>query len=77
MHVLVAIFILPLLIVIASIFGYVWFKQWTLVPLLTFILFTILTFTLFNDNFFVWALLYTILSLITSAILCHVRTLST
>ena len=76
MHVLVAVFILPLLIVIASIFGYVWSKQWTLVPLLTFILFTILTFTLFNDNFFIWALLYTILSLITSAILCHVRTLS-
>ena len=77
MHVLVTVFILPLLIVIASIFGYVWFKQWTLVPLLTFILFTILTFTLFNDNFFVWALLYTILSLITSLILCHIRTLST
>ena len=76
MHVLVTVFILPLLIVIASIFGYVWFKQWTLVPLLTFILFTILTFTLFNDDFFVWAMLYTILSLITSLILCHVRTLS-
>ena len=76
MHVLVAIFILPLLIVIASVFGYAWFKQWTLVPLLTFMLFTILTFTLFNDNFFIWALLYTILSLITSLILCHVRTLS-
>ena len=77
MHVLVAIFILPLLIVIASIFGYVWFKQWTLVPLLTFILFTILTFTLFNDNFFVWAIIYTIISLITSLIMCKVRTLST
>ena len=77
MHVLVAVFILPLLIVIASIFGYVWFKQWTLVPLLTFILFTILTFTLFNDNFFVWAIIYTIISLITSLIMCKVRTLST
>ena len=76
MHVLVAVFILPLLIVIASIFGYVWFKQWTLVPLLTFIVFTILTFTVFNDNFFIWALLYTILSLITSLIMCKVRALS-
>ncbi len=56
MNVLVVMFILPLLIVIASIFGYVWLKQWTIVPLLTFILFTILTFTLFNDNFFVWAI---------------------
>ena len=76
MHVLVAVFILPLLIVIVSIFGYVWFKQWSVVPLLTFIVFTMLTFTLFNDDFFVWTLLYTILSLITSIILCHVRTLS-
>ena len=76
MHVLVAVFILPLLIVIVSIFGYAWFKQWTVMPLLTFIVFTILTFTLFNDDFFVWTLLYTILSLTTSIILCHVRTLS-
>jgi len=76
MNVLVVMFILPLLIVIASIFGYVWFKQWTLVPLLTFIVFTILTFTVFNDNFFIWALLYTILSLITSLIMCKVRALS-
>ncbi len=56
MNVLVVMFILPLLIVIASILGYVWLKQWTIMPLLTFIFFTILTFTLFNDDFFVWAI---------------------
>ena len=76
MNVLVAVFILPLLIVITSILGYVWLKQWTIVPLLTFILFTILTFTLFNDSFFIWAIIYTIISLITSLIMCSVRTLS-
>ena len=76
MNVLVVMFILPLLIVIASIFGYVWLKQWTIVPLLTFILFTILTFTLFNDDFFVWAIIYTVISLITSLIMCKVRELS-
>ena len=77
MNVLVVMFILPLLIIIVSILGYVWLKQWTIVPLLTFILFTILTFTLFNDDFFVWAILYTALSLITSLIMCKVRELST
>ena len=76
MHVLIAVFILPLLIVTASIFGYVWLKQWTIVPLLIFILFTILTFTLFNDDFFVWAIIYTVISLITSLIMCKVRALS-
>ena len=76
MHVLVTVFILPVLIVIASILGYIWLKQWTIVPLLTFILFTILTFTLFNDDFFIWAIIYTIISLITSLIMCKVRTLS-
>ena len=76
MNVLVVMFILPLLIIIASILGYVWLKQWTIVPLLTFILFTTLTFTLFNDDFFVWAIIYTIISLITSLIMCKVRTLS-
>ena len=76
MNVLVVMFILPLLIIIVSILGYVWLKQWTIVPLLTFILFTILTFTLFNDSFFVWAIIYTIISLITSLIMCKVRALS-
>ena len=76
MNVLVVMFILPLLIIIASILGYVWLKQWTIVPLLTFILFTTLTFTLFNDSFFVWAIIYTVISLITSLIMCKVRTLS-
>lgn len=76
MNVLVVMFILPLLIIIVSILGYVWLKQWTIVPLLTFILFTTLTFTLFNDSFFVWAIIYTIISLITSLIMCSVRTLS-
>ena len=76
MIVLVVMFILPLLIIIASILGYVWLKQWAIVPLLTFILFTTLTFTLFNDDFFVWAIIYTIISLITSLIMCKVRTLS-
>ena len=76
MNVLVVMFILPLLIIIASILGYVWLKQWTIVPLLTFILFTTLTFTLFNDSFFVWAIIYTVISLITSLIMCKVRTFS-
>lgn len=76
MHVLVTLFILPLLIIIASILGYVWFKQWAIVPLLTFIVFTILTFSLFNDSFFVWAIIYTALSLIISLIICQIRNLS-
>ena len=75
MHVLVVMFVLPFIILIASIFGYVWLKQWTIVPLLTFILFTTLTFTLFNENFFVWAIIYTVISLVTSLIMCKIRTI--
>ena len=75
MHVLIALFILPLLIIIASTLGYVWLKQWTIVPLLMFILFTALTFTIFNENFFVWGILYTALSLIISLIMCQIRKL--
>lgn len=76
MHVLVVMFVLPFIILIASILGYIWLKQWTIMPLLTFILFTILTFMLFNESFFVWAILYTAISLVTSLIICKIRTLS-
>ena len=76
MHVLIALFILPLLIIIASILGYVWLKQWTIVPLFMFLLFTVLTFTIFNENFFVWGIIYTTLSLIISLIMCQIRQLS-
>ena len=76
MHVLVTLFILPLLIIIASILGYVWLKQWTIVPLFMFLLFTVLTFTIFNENFFVWGIIYTALSLIISLIMCQIRQLS-
>ncbi len=58
--------ICPVIIVTASIAGNFLFNKWFIVPLLTFIVFTILTFTIFNASFFFWAAVFTILSMIVS-----------
>ncbi|MEW4307760.1 YbeF family protein [Rossellomorea marisflavi] len=59
----------PIIVLVASIIGYLVVKKWFILPLLTFIVFTILTFTVFNESFFFWVVVYTILSLIISFIM--------
>ena len=59
----------PSIVLVASIIGYLVVKKWFILPLLTFIVFTILTFTVFNESFFFWVVVYTILSLIISFIM--------
>ncbi|MEW4327751.1 DUF2651 family protein [Rossellomorea marisflavi] len=59
----------PIIVLVASIIGYLVVKKWFILPLLTFIVFTILTFTVFNESFFFWVVFYTILSLIISFIM--------
>ena len=69
MEFLFALFICPIIVFTASIIGYQITKKWFIVPAITFILFTVLTFTVFNKTFFFWVLVYTILSIIVSLIM--------
>jgi hypothetical protein len=64
---------LPAIVLIASIIGYFLVKKWFIMPLLTFAVFTILTFTVFNESFFIWVVVYTILSVIVSLIMKFIK----
>ncbi|KGR84944.1 DUF2651 family protein [Lysinibacillus odysseyi] len=66
MEFLFVLIICPLVVVLASITGSFLFTQWFIVPILTFIVFTILTYTVFNETFFFWAVIFTVLSIIVS-----------
>ncbi|WP_010098878.1 DUF2651 family protein [Ornithinibacillus scapharcae] len=59
---------LPTIVVLSSIVGIFLFKKWFVMPLLTFVVFIILTFTVFNESFFIWVVVYTVLSAIVSLI---------
>ncbi len=69
MEFLFVLIICPLVVVLVSITGSFLFKQWFIVPILTFIVFTILTYTVFNETFFFWAVIFTILSIIVSLLI--------
>lgn len=58
--------ICPITVVIASTGGYSLAKRWFVMPIITFIVFTILTFAVFNESFFFWVIIYTVLSIIVS-----------
>lgn len=68
MEFLFILFICPILVVTASIIGSYVFKKWFVAPIITFIVFTILTFAVFNETFFFWVVVYTTLSIIISLI---------
>ncbi|MFD3449532.1 DUF2651 family protein [Microbacteriaceae bacterium 4G12] len=63
----------PLIIVVASITGTILLKNFYMMPVLVFLVFLVLTFTVFNSTFFVWVLMYTGLSLLVSIITWAVR----
>ncbi|MBP0726628.1 DUF2651 family protein [Bacillus sp. RG28] len=69
MEFLLVLFICPIIVLVASIIGFLVVRRWFVMPLLTFVVFTILTFTVFNDTFFIWVVVYTILSVIVSLIM--------
>ena len=48
-------------------------KKWFVMPIVTFIVFTILTVTIFNETFFIWAIIYSLLSLIVSLTMKYKR----
>ncbi|MGX6443894.1 DUF2651 family protein [Neobacillus sp. K501] len=62
-------FLCPLLVLIASVIGYIIFRKWYFIPLVTLITFTILMFTYFNESFFIWVIIYTVISCIVSLIM--------
>lgn len=66
MEFILVLLICPIAVIIASMIGYSLVKKWFVTPIVTFIVFTILTFTLFNETFFFWVVIYTILSIIVS-----------
>ena len=66
MEFILILFLCPLAVVIASIIGFLLIKKWYVMPTVTLILFTILTFTVFNETFFFWVIVYTIISIIVS-----------
>lgn len=68
MEFLFMLFICPVLVVAASIMGFYVFKNWFVAPIITFLVFTILTFAVFNETFFFWVVVYTTLSIIISLI---------
>ena len=69
MEFLLVLFICPIIVLTASIKGYLITKKWFVVPAVTFIAFTILTFTIFNKTFFFLVIVYTLLSIIVSLIM--------
>lgn len=58
--------IFPIVVIIASVIGYLLFRKWIVMPLLTFMVFAILMFTVFNESFLIWLVVNTILSMIVS-----------
>lgn len=65
--------ILPTVVIITSIVGFLLVKRWYVLPLTSFVVFTILTFTVFNESFFIWVVVYTILSVIVSLIMKFIK----
>ncbi len=63
------IFLFPLLALITSIIGYIYFKRWIVMPLVIFLIFLLYMFTNYNKTFFFWVIVYTVISLIVSIIM--------
>ncbi|MBP2239752.1 putative membrane protein YccC [Cytobacillus eiseniae] len=63
----------PIIVAVTSIIGYILVRRWFVMPLITFIVFTIFTFTIFNETFIIWVVVYTILSVIISLMMKFVK----
>lgn len=69
MEFFLVLFLLPIIVLVTSIIGFLVVKKWFVMPFLTFVVLTILTFTVFNETFFIWAVVFSLLSLIISLIM--------
>ncbi|GLC88822.1 YbeF family protein [Lysinibacillus piscis] len=59
----------PIIVVIFSISSFFLVKKWFIAPIITCVIFVILTYTIFNPTFLFWTVIYTILSLLVSILL--------
>ncbi len=73
MEFLLVFFICPVIVLVTSIIGFLVIRRWFIMPLLTFVVFTILTFTAFNESFFIWVVVFTILSVVISLIMKSIK----
>lgn len=58
--------IFPIGSAIIGVLGYLIFKKAYLAPLFILVVFLILTYTVYNGSFLIWAILYTMVALITT-----------
>lgn len=65
-----ALFIYPLLSFLLGIIGQILIKKIFIVVGITFVMWFIAAFTVFNKSFFVWVLVYTALSALGASIVC-------
>lgn len=70
MEFLFALIICPIVVLLAT---RLLVKKWFVMPIVTFIVFTILTVTVFNATFFIWAVMYSLLSLTVSLTMKYKR----
>jgi len=66
---LLVLVVYPIFVILASVFGYFIFRKWFVIPSVTLIFFTILTFTVYYASFAIWALIYTVISIVFSLII--------
>jgi hypothetical protein len=69
MEFLLIFIVFPIIVLIASIFGYIVTKKIYVTPAILFVLFSFLMLLLYNESFFIWVVLYTLLSVIVTMIM--------
>ena len=69
MEFLMALFVFPLLSFLFGIIGQILIKKTYIVVGITFLVWLIATFTIFNESFLIWVFIYSVLSLIGSGII--------
>lgn len=66
MEYMFAMLLCPFLVIILSKISLQLFRKWFIAPIITFVIFTVLTYTNFGSSFFFWVVIYTVISLVTS-----------
>ncbi|MGN7938401.1 DUF2651 family protein [Virgibacillus sp. 6R] len=67
--------ILPITVVLTSILFSILTKKWFVMPLITFLILSLVMVSIFNTTFFIWVALFTILSLVVSFLSLFTRKL--
>lgn len=73
MEFLFVLFVFPLLSLLFGIIGQIVIKKIYIVVGITFLVWLIATFTIFNESFFIWVIIYSVLSFIGAGIVYFVK----